>query len=161
VLPIPKEGWVIRGGLPEISASGPGDVDADLLDEDLLQALDQTGRLTLDAGWVPAGDVTGHFLCQAIFEDNWDEPIDELETQDHSEVIRWFENWMSRSEDVLGRDGEISNEAIISIFVPIIVMLPEPGLLSLPKPAIGPQFSNVTSNYYIKARGREEDLHAA
>lgn len=50
--------------------------------------------LAIDLGWYPDGDVNGNYRLVAILDDNWSEPILEMETRSTKEVADTMELWM-------------------------------------------------------------------
>lgn len=161
-LPTIPEGWVARGDLPQIELDRLNDIDPGVLDEDLLQVTDPSGRLTLDTGWYPAGDSSGQFICQAIYGDNWEEPLDELQTRDVSQVTAWFEDWMLRSKEILGEDGEIFEGSSVLVPISVYVVFTEPPALVEEGTIVPPRQrpSNVASQYMWR-NPRSEESYAA
>lgn len=113
--------WSYSGYLP-LSDPLHYAVNKNLLDihEDVCQFLSPTGRFTIDIGWWPDSDPKGNYICRVLTtdglippEDNpWSQPpIEEFETKDTGEMLKWLASKITLYHEILCKD-EDENEKI-------------------------------------------------
>jgi len=111
------KGWTVRGDLPKVDFSRATDSDLDLLDEDLLQVIDASRTYTLDVGWYPAASRAGQFVCRLIRSDNWESPLQQLETSNRETVRQWINQTVQEVQALVGQPGQFSDR--IGLFIKI------------------------------------------
>lgn len=120
-MPKPKAPrWTARGDIPrEIIPETATDEQMDLLDEDMLQMVDRTGIYTLDVGWYPAGTRSGRFVCRVVRCEDWDRPLDQVETSDTKIVWRWLKQQIDEVSLRVGQTGMFTDK--VGLFIQLNV----------------------------------------
>ncbi len=108
-------GWTSNGALPRVDIDNATPEALKLLDEDLLQLTDPSGAYTLDVGWYPAGDKSGRYIGQLIKSDEWDSPIEQVETTYQSIVQKWLNSRIADVQLKLGEFGAFTKR--VGLFV--------------------------------------------
>ncbi len=54
----------------------------------------KTHTLAIDLGWIPEGDVVGHYDLSAILDDDWENPVLTARTRSTQEIADIMESWM-------------------------------------------------------------------
>ena len=116
-MPKPKAPrWTTRGDIPhELDPQTATDEQLELLDEDMLQMVDPAGTYTLDVGWYPAATRSGRFICRVVRSEDWDRPLDQLETPNIKIVWKWLKQQIN---DVVLRVGQSGTfNANVGLFI--------------------------------------------
>lgn len=111
---VPK-GWRVRGTLPKIDLAKASEAELDSLDEDLLHVVDRSGDYAIDVGWYPAASKDGRFICLVVRQDDWDTPLEQLETPNYEMVRRWLKQAVEEITRRVGEPGQFSTR--IGVFV--------------------------------------------
>ena len=142
---VPK-GWTVRGNLPKVELDSATDIQLDLLDEDLVQVRDPSGSYALDVGWYPAASKNGQFVCRLVRADDWDSPVEQLETTNREVVRRWLKRGVEEIQTRIGTPGEFS--ARIGLFIFVKRGRNQKAAKARPKPlAISPTISSPTQTH--------------
>lgn len=82
-------GWERQTGHPAIvDPRECKDDDASIcLSEDMFSFV--RGKLCLDVGWSPDGNLAGEYVCRIVEGDDWDRPLEMYCTRDPQNV-QWF-----------------------------------------------------------------------
>ncbi len=89
-----QTGWTVRwNDFTEYDMALHGPEDAFELHEDLLQLYHERTGLTIDLGWYPSYDPEGHYLLLLVKDQNWERPLERVETRAKAEVIARVEKW--------------------------------------------------------------------
>ena len=120
-MPKPKAPrWTIRGDiLRELDPQTANDEQLELLDEDMLQMIDPTGTYALDVGWYPAATRSGQFICRVVRSDDWERPLDQLETPNIKVVWKWLKQQINEVGQRVGQTGVFA--ANVGLFIHITV----------------------------------------
>jgi len=90
-----QTGWTVQwNNFTQYDMSLHGPEDAFELHEDLLQLYHEKADLTIDLGWYPSYDVSGHYLLLLVKNQNWNRPLEAVETKSKAEVISRIEKWV-------------------------------------------------------------------
>jgi len=114
------ESWTVRGEIPAMDAAAASEDELALFDEDMLQVVDESGAFTLDVGWYPAGNPDGRFILRAVLSNDWESPLEEVETQERANVTHWLEAWLQEIRSRLGEPYAILETDITTVMIPEI-----------------------------------------
>lgn len=109
--------WTQRGELPPVEFDRADESARTLFDEDIVQIVDPTGMLVLDVGWYPSENPEGHFICQLIHNDEWDEPIQEFITRSVAKAENWINGMIEAIEGEHGHEGQMEENAVLTVYV--------------------------------------------
>lgn len=140
-MPTPKApaGWKKRGDMPNVDVRQAPEQDLDLFDEDMLQLVDPTGMHTIDVGWYPAGSRDGHYTCRLVRSDDWEWPLEQIETTDAKTVWQWLKRRVSDVNGRLGVTGSFTTQ--IGLFIYQRRSKKTKGRRSITKKVIAPQIA--------------------
>jgi hypothetical protein len=116
-MPKPKAPrWTVRGDIPhELNPQTATDEQLELLDEDMLQMIDPTGTYTVDVGWYPAATRSGRFICRVVRSEDWDRPLDQLETPNIKIAWKWLKQQINEVDLRVGQTGTFT--ANVGLFI--------------------------------------------
>lgn len=115
-MPRPKApNWKTRGDIPDVDPQSARDDQLDLFDEDMLQMVDPTGIYTVDVGWYPAATRDGRFVCRVVRSDDWDRPLDQMETSNIKLIWKWLRREIGEINMRIGQAGGFTTR--IGLFV--------------------------------------------
>ena len=120
-MPIPKAPrWIARGEIPrELNPQIAADEQLELLDEDMLQMVDPTGTYALDVGWYPAATRGGRFICRVVRSDDWDRPLDQMETPEIKTVWKWLKQQINEVGLRLGQTGMFTPNVGLFVYLKV------------------------------------------
>src|SRR5712664_808429 len=113
--PKAPKGWTVRGDLPKVDLGTANDAELDLLDEDLVQVVEPGGQYTLDVGWYPAGSREGRYICRLVRAEEWESPLEQLETNSREAVRQWLVRGVEDIQRRLGSPGQFVTR--IGVFI--------------------------------------------
>lgn len=112
--------WTKRGDIPrELNPQTATDEQLELLDEDMLQMVDPTGTYTLDVGWYPAATRSGRFICRVVRSEDWDRPLDQLETSNIKIAWKWLKQQINEVALRVGQTGTFTANVGLFIYMKV------------------------------------------
>lgn len=120
-MPKPKAPrWTVRGDIPqELNPQTAADEQLELLDEDMLQMVDPTGTYALDVGWYPAATRSGRFICRMVRSEDWDRPLDQLETPKIKIIWKWLKQQINEVNLRVGQTGMFTSNVGLFIYLKV------------------------------------------
>lgn len=119
------EGWEVLGEFPDVNPATATDEQLDLLTEDLFQARLGASKFVLDIGWHPEADRGGRYTGRLIEADDWENPVEELQTTDRGEILGWAEETMETVSERMGEAAAITDDMILCLVMPVLAMPPD------------------------------------
>jgi hypothetical protein len=113
-------GWEVRGEFPDVDPATVTEEQLDLLTEDLYQTRLEGNKFVLDIGWHPEADRGGRYTGRLIEANDWENPVEELQTNNRGEVLAWAEETMEAVSARMGEADTFSDETVMSFIVPAL-----------------------------------------
>jgi hypothetical protein len=157
ILPKLPKHWTTRGDIPNVNARTATGDDWMALDEDMLQISDASGQYTIDVGWYPAGSPDGQFVGRIIAADDWERPLEKLETPDRDTLRGWLAHAIADVRSRLGQPGEFSNRVGVFLYARPRAgkVRPSPGQRpKLVRKLVTPSFASKSQNRWHESQSR-------